>query len=311
MTIDKMTSKIILWVKVSRAEFFTASIIPVLVGTAVAFSAKGVFDPGLFLLALFTVVALHAGGNLTNEYFDHKSGNDWLSENPSPYSGGSQIIQTGQLASGAVLLAALTCFSIAGLLGLIIIIKTQSLLLLALGVFGILAGFFYTAGPVRLVYRGFGEIFIAIAFGICPVFGSYYVQTLKLDFVPLAPACIIAMLVFLILLINEFPDLKADAAVRKKTLPVRLGPGRAVWIYRVTLLATYIPAVIMLFSRQTFLAGLLYLLSLPAAIFALKNSDVNSLLNPTRYISNKLTILLHISAGVLISIGLTIPSLLK
>ena len=107
------------------------------------------------------------------------------------------------------------------LIGIVIYLITQSVVILILGAIGLLGGYFYTASLIRLGYRGAGEIIIAFLFGIGPVYGSYYLQAGIIDFAPLGPSIIISMLIFLVILINEFPDAEADAAVNKKTLVVR------------------------------------------------------------------------------------------
>jgi len=132
---------------------------------------------------------------------------------------------------------------------------TKSLFILILGVIGLLGGFFYTAPPIKLGYRCVGECVIALLFGLLPVFGSYYLQTGKIDILPLLPAAVVGVLIFLIILINEFPDLAADASVNKKTLIVSLGVPASVWIYRIVLISGFIFAAAMLIYRSMFFAG--------------------------------------------------------
>jgi 1,4-dihydroxy-2-naphthoate octaprenyltransferase len=190
----------------------------VLVGSALGYAASGSFSVGLFVLAGLAIMALHAGANVINDYFDHLSRNDWVNENPTPFSGGSRFIQKGLLSPRATLLAGLAYLAIGSGIGLLIVLLTRSLFILGIGVVGVLGGFFYTAGPVRLGYRGIGEVVIGFLFGILPVYGSYYLQARSIDLLPLLPALIVAVLIFLVILINEFPDLAADVTVRIKAL---------------------------------------------------------------------------------------------
>ena len=78
--------KISLWIKATRAPFFQASIIPVLVGTVMAYR-DGFFDLGLFILTIFAILGIHVGTNVSNDYFDHLSGNDEINLNFTPFSG--------------------------------------------------------------------------------------------------------------------------------------------------------------------------------------------------------------------------------
>ena len=98
--------KILLWIKATRAPFLQASIIPVLVGTVMAYR-DGFFDLGLFILSLVAIVGIHVGTNVSNDYFDHLSGNDAINLNFTPFSGGSRVIQEGLIAPRTILSVAL------------------------------------------------------------------------------------------------------------------------------------------------------------------------------------------------------------
>ena len=138
----KTQSKLTLWLKELRAPFFTASALPVIVGTAIAYSQTAQFNVILFILALFATVALHAGANIANDYFDHISGNDWLNDNKTPFSGGSRLIQQNLLTPGEVIVGAWIALFIGASIGLIIVILTKSFFLLLLGIIGLLADIF-------------------------------------------------------------------------------------------------------------------------------------------------------------------------
>jgi 1,4-dihydroxy-2-naphthoate octaprenyltransferase len=183
---------------------------------------------------------------------------------------------------------------------------------LTLGIIGILGGFFYTASPVRLSYRGAGEIVIAFLFGILPVYGSYFLQTKKIDILPLAPACLVAILIFLIILINEFPDRSADKAADKKTLVVLLGPQKAVTIYFVSLCLTYLIAILAALLQPQIRLGLLfYLLTVPIALAALRYLKTDALNEGGKLRPNKFTIILHLVAGLALTAGFIVAHLLN
>ena len=226
-----------------------------LVGSALGYSTTGSFHPLLFTLALVGIMVLHAGANITNDYFDHLSGNDWVNKNPTPFSGGRLFIQQGIMSPRATLLEALFLLTVGAAIGVVLVMLTQSTFILSLGLAGLLGGYFYTARPIQLGYRGMGEFVIAALFGLLPVYGSYYLQAGAIDAVPLVPAIIVSILIFLVILINEFPDLSADAAVNKKTLVVWLGVPVCVWICRIALVASFALATAMLFRRPTFVGG--------------------------------------------------------
>ena len=287
----------------SRPKFLTASAAPVLVGSALGYAVAGTFLPVHFVLALLGIMALQAGANMANDYFDHASRNDWVNENPTPFSGGSRFIQKGLLSPKSVLLGALVCLVAGAAVGVVLVLVTQSVFLLVLGLTGLLGGFFYTAPPIRLGYRTIGEPIIGLLFGVVPVFASYYLQTGRIDLVPILPGCIVGILVFLIILINEFPDLAADAAVDKNTFVVRFGVGPSIWIYRIALMAGFVCAAAMLTHRSMFFAGLLYLLILPLAIKDLKAANETELTTAGRFAANQLTILTHAAGSLALTAG--------
>ncbi|MBA7479770.1 1,4-dihydroxy-2-naphthoate octaprenyltransferase [subsurface metagenome] len=302
-------SKLIELFHASRPKFLVASVSPVLVGSCLGYAAVGSFNWPLFILALLGIMAIHSGANMANDYFDHLSGNDWANKNPTPFSGGSRFIQQGILSPKSVLLTALVALAVGSAVGVVIILLTESLFILILGLIGLLGGFFYTAPPVKLGYRCIGELVIALLFGLFPVYGSYYLQTEVIDAIPLLPAFIVGILIFLVILVNEFPDLKADAAANKRTLVVRLGVPASIWIYRTALVASFLIAAAMMVYRSMFFAGVLYLITLPIAVFAMKSANKDDLAKSGQYRASQATVLLHAVGSLALTLGFIITAL--
>ncbi len=320
MKFNLQHSKSVIFFLACRPKFLTASAAPVLVGSALGYAVTGHFQPTLFILALLAAMAIHAGANLANDYFDHLSGNDAANKNLTPFSGGSRFIQKGILSPKTILLESLIFLTIGSAAGLVIVLLTKSIFILTVGLIGLLGGFFYTAPPLRLGYRSVGEVVIAILFGPLPVYASCYLQTFIFDITPLLPACIVGLLIFLVILINEFPDLAADAAVNKKTLVVRYGIDAAVRIYRLALISSYILAIVAMFTppirdgqglthSRFFFAGLFYLLTLPIAVLAIKSANKNDLAKPGQYRTSQITVLLHAAGSLALAAGFIISAL--
>ena len=305
-------SKLITLFHASRPQFLVASAAPVLVGSCLGYATVGSFNWPLFILAMLGIMAIHSGANMANDYFDHLSGNDWANKNPTPFSGGSRYIQEGILSPKTILLTALVALTVGSALGVVIILLTRSVFILALGLVGLLGGFFYTAPPVKLGYRCVGEFVIALLFGLFPVYGSYYLQTQVIDTIPLLPALIVGILIFLVIFVNEFPDLQADAAVNKRTLVVRLGVPASIWIYRTALAASFLIAAVMMIyplMRLMFFAGLLYLITLPIAVRAMKFANKEDLAKPGQYRASQITVLLHAVGALALTIGFIVTAL--
>jgi len=278
----------------------------VLVGSCAALASGAAFHWPLFLLALVGIMALHAGANAVNDYCDHLSGNDWVNTNPTPFSGGRRFIQQGLLTPRATLATGLAFLGVGAAAGLVILAMTRSLFILGIGLAGILGALFYTAKPVQLAYRGIGEVVIALLFGLLPVYGSYMLQTRRIDAVPLGPALIVSALIFLVIFVNEFPDRRADAQVGRRTLVVRLGVPRCARLYRLALVCTYAVATGMLVQQATSWAGVLYLLTVPLAVPAWRAANTRALEAPGQWRANQLTIVLHTVGSLALALGLTL-----
>jgi 1,4-dihydroxy-2-naphthoate polyprenyltransferase len=299
------------WLREIRAPFLVASAIPVIVGSAAGYAACGHFRWAFFLSALTGAMLLHAGANVANDYFDHVSGNDAANHNLTPFSGGSRVIQQGLMTPRAVLAEAavlwLAGVSIGGALATLL----GSVFLWVLTAVGFAGGLLYTAPPVRLGYRGFGETAFAVIFGVLPVMGAFYLQTGEVAAWTLIPGGLLGVLVSLILLANEFPDEEADRATGKRTLVVLLGRERAARLYFVLLGGAYILAGIDAWQVVPMrLAGILFVATSPLLVVTLRFA-ARELPKPTgRFAANALTILLFVAAGLSLAAGFLISGFL-
>lgn len=215
----------------TRPKFFPASVAPVLVGSAWGFSAAGRFDWLVFALALFATVCVHAACNVLNDVGDESGGTDRQNEDRIyPYTGGSRFIQTGILSASDMARLGISLIALAALAGIgLIVIKGT--LVLYFGLAGITLGVLYSLGPIRLSALGIGETAVAVAFGIVPIAGAAWLQGAQIDTSLLLFAIPVSMWVAAILLINEVPDIAADRATGKRTLPVRIGLNGTALVY--------------------------------------------------------------------------------
>ena len=294
------------WIVAMRAPFFTASVIPVLVGTALAWNMTGRFDWFKFLLVLIGVPLFNAGTNLANDYYDHRTGNDEINVRTTPFSGGSRVIQKGEVPPRQMLSASFLFFGLGSIIGLYLNAVTPGNLILYLGLFGLVTGFFYTAAPVLIGYRGIGELVVGLDLGTLAIIGAYYVQAHSLNWSVFWISLPIGFLVAAILYINQFPDYDADKAVNKKHLVVRLGKRKAVYGYYLLIAATYLVIAGSVIFKMVTPFVLVSLLTLPiswGAVRILKsNYDKFTELIPAQ----AKTIQTHFLVGLLISVGLIV-----
>ncbi len=207
----------------TRPKFFPASVLPVVTGTAWGVYAAGGFDISLFLLALLATVCVHAASNVLNDVGDETIGTDRRNEQRIyPYTGGSRFIQTGILSQSRMARLGVGLLLIAALAGLALLLE-KGPTVLWFGLAGIALCVLYSLGPVKLSTLGLGEIAVAVGLGMLPVVGAAWLQGASIDTVLLLYALPVSAWVAAILLINEVPDIEADGACGKDTLPVRLG----------------------------------------------------------------------------------------
>lgn len=210
-----------LFLRTTRLPFISATAVPVLLGIAIA-ASDGAFTWWTALLTLIGAFFAHLGINVSNDIFDTLSGADDANVNPTQFSGGSRVAVYGLLTIRQLGVLSALLFAAAGLIGLFLVWVTGSLTLLWIGVAGVAVGLAYTMPPLKLVYRGLGEIAVFVGFGPIMLLGAYVVQTGRLAWEPLVASIPVGILVALILYVNEIPDRSGDAKAGKRTLPVRL-----------------------------------------------------------------------------------------
>jgi 1,4-dihydroxy-2-naphthoate octaprenyltransferase len=194
--------------------------------------ASGHVDGLLFFLALLAQVCVHAGGNVLKDFGDVSNGTDRLNaDRIYPYTGGSRFIQTGILVYTLMARLGVSLLLVAAGAGMLLVIARGPVIIL-FGLAGVLLGVIYSLGPMRLSALGLGETAVAVAFGILPVSGAAWLQGAPVQVELLLFSLPISAWVAAILLINEVPDIDADSASGKRTLPVRLGLAGTAWLYQ-------------------------------------------------------------------------------
>jgi len=215
----------------TRPAFFTASVLPVLVGTAWAGAALHRFDGWLFVFAIAATVFAHAATNVYNDVGDDIIGADADNDNRIyPYTGGSRFIQTGLLNRGEMTRIAVG-FALSALAIGVLLTVLRGFGVIGFGLAGLLLGLLYSLPGVQLSARGIGEAAVAVGLGVLPVLGAVWLQADAVDLGAVLISLPVSAWVAAILVINEVPDVEADRRAGKRTLVVRWGPGGAKVIY--------------------------------------------------------------------------------
>jgi 1,4-dihydroxy-2-naphthoate polyprenyltransferase len=289
--------------RTTRLPFLSATIVPVVLGIAIA-ARHGAFD---LLTAVLTIVGasfVQLGLNVANDVFDTAQGADDANLTPTKFSGGSRVIQYGLVSFRQMAGLATVLYVAAGLIGLVLLALRGSPALLAIGVVGFIVSIGYTAPPLKFVYRGLGEIAVAVGFGPLMLLGAYVVQTRgALSWEPFVASLPIALLVALILYVNEIPDRRGDARAGKRTLPVRLSQPTVIAIYQVAAVAAYAIVVGGVVVGQLPVPALLALLSAPLALQVSRGLAPNYD-NPYGLMAVMgINVKLHLYAGLLLFAG--------
>ena len=208
------------WLQACRVRSLAISSVAVLVGGGVALAER--HWSGRLVLAWLGAVALQAGTNLTNVYHNYKA----TRAGTFDPRGSSAVIRAGLLPADAVRRAGLACFA-AGVACGAVLAALAGWPILAVGIPGLLAGYFYAAPPVRLAYAALGVVTVFLCMGPAMVVGSYYAVTLHASAGAAAASVPVGLLAAAIMHTNDLRDHDTDVAFGKRTLATLLGPRGA------------------------------------------------------------------------------------
>lgn len=291
------------WLKAMRAPFFAASMIPVLVGAALAFHG-GRLQWDALGYGLLIVLSSHAGANLLNDYYD-AHGSDKLNQSPTPFSGGSRVIQDGLLTRKHCLYGSLLAYGISGFTALILAIFEENILIFLITFAGILLGVGYSCRWAYGMGRGWGEVAIGLSFGPLAVMGSYLLHTGDISEASILAGIPVGFLIMGVLVLNEIPDYPADLAAGKRNWVVRSGGGyRGVWIYLALIVLAYLTILGGVFLHILPIRVLISYSTIPLAIWIVIKIYQCRLQTPGMIPAMAGNIGLTLLTGILLSLGL-------
>jgi 1,4-dihydroxy-2-naphthoate octaprenyltransferase len=252
------------WLLGARPRTLPAAIVPVAVGTAASVQDGLGRDGGVIwwraAAALLVALALQIGTNYANDYSDGIRGTD------DDRAGPQRLVGSGLVAPELVKRAAFGWFGVAAVAGLALTIAVGPELLLV-GVASILAGWFYTGGSKPYGYRGLGEVFVFVFFGLVATVGSAYVQPRGWSGLAWLVAVPVGCLATALLVANNLRDIPTDQETGKQTLAVRLGDVRTRMLFATLLVLPFVLVGVAAIQRPW---ALLALGALPLAVKALK-----------------------------------------
>lgn len=205
----------------ARPKTLSAAVVPVVVATALVYHAQGRVDQWwISVCAVLSAMMIQIGTNFVNDALDFVKGAD-----KETRLGEARASQQGWFTHKMVLGMGLAFFALAIALGIPLVI-VGGWPIVAVGLVSVAMGYAYTGGPFPLAYRGFGDLFVILFFGLVAVGGVYY---LHMGHYPAAAAVAglqVGLLATVMIAINNLRDLDQDRLAGKRTLAVRLGPKR-------------------------------------------------------------------------------------
>ena len=288
-----------LWLAAIKPPMYSVAIIPITVGTAIAFAENQGFNSSIFFTFLGAAILIIAWLNLSNDVFDADTGIDINKAH-------SVVNLTGNKA--LVFWVSNFCLSL-GLAGIIAICWWQQdwtvLSLIGLCCF---LGYTYQGPPFRLGYLGLGEIICFFTFGPGAVSAAYYSQTQSFSLSVMAISSLIGISTSIILFCSHFHQVEDDLAAGKRSPIVRLGTATGAsllaWLTGSLFVINFVLVLLQYLSWLT----LLILVSLPFAYQLVRH--VQQYHNQPDKVKNCkfIAVNLHFASGIFLALGLVLST---
>lgn len=247
------------WILAIRPKTLPAAAAPVILGWSIAYTT-GSFHFMPAIAALVSAIMIQIGTNLVNDVVDFAKGAD-----TEERTGPTRVTQTGLLTSRQVWGGVWVIFGIAALAGAYLAWVSGWIVIL-IGLFSILAGIAYTAGPFPLAYIGLGDLFVMIFFGFVAVCGTVFVTSGAVPTLAWFGAAAAGALTVNILVVNNIRDIDTDRAAGRKNIAIVFGRKFAAWEYAAMLVLAYAVPPVLVCKGLAVPWVLLALLSLPRGI---------------------------------------------
>lgn len=291
-------SRLRAWKTAARPHTLPAAIVPVLVGGGLA-SGESAFRWDAFSWALVGALAIQIAANFANDASDARRGVDTEDRLGPP-----RMVALGIISPHRMWAATWLAIGIAGAAGVALTIIAGPWVLI-IGVASVIAMLGYVGGPLPYGYRGLGELFVFVFFGLVATVGSRYVHDMSAPLSAWLLAIPVGMLVTAILVANNYRDIDTDSSTGKRTLAVSLGRERTRILFMALVYGAF-PVIVVLAAAgwtplPTAFAGLLAPLArAPARIIATATEGA-------RLIEVlKLTARLHLVTGAVLAAGAAI-----
>lgn len=238
----------------ARPKTLLAGVIPPMVAYAYFLTSSKPSAAFYLLLAVLGALFIQLATNFFNDVIDHQKGADKKRVGPT------RVSAAGLVDIATVKKWAITCLALGALCGIPLIIR-GGWPFLVLGLISLYLTYGYTGGKVSLAYRGLGELFVFLFFGLFSVMGSYYLFALELNAGAAILASVFGLLATTFICINNLRDRETDMEVGKRTLATRF----SVPVYQAMILGTiFVPYLLLHYFRDLKMIYVVFLGLIPA-----------------------------------------------
>jgi 1,4-dihydroxy-2-naphthoate octaprenyltransferase len=259
-----MKEWLVTWFKAARAPFLVVSLLPALLGGAIA-AVQGPIHAGILIACVLGVVMAHSAADFIDDYFDYKKGN--LGNKEEQFHDSPLIDQ--KVTLNQVLIAIIICLAISLIAGVYVFLQV-GMPIVWMVLIGTFIVFFYTSPPVMLNYRGLGETAIFLAFGPMIVTGVYVALTGRFDWEPLLVSLVPGVFTMIVVLVSNTFDVHDDVKSAKRTFAVRFGQAAAVRLMGISSVIAYLAIIFGVLVGIISVWTLLVLLTIPLAYGTVK-----------------------------------------
>ncbi len=251
-------SRLTAWILAFRPKTLTAALIPIVVGSALASQHPHGWQLWVSVCALLSALFIQIATNLFNDAIDFKKGADNANR-----LGPKRVTQSGMIESRQVMWAGFFCLLLALGFGLPLVVR-GGWPIIGIGVVSLALAYAYTGGPFPLAYRGLGDLFVFVFFGLIAVSGVVYLQVGEWTLESFVAGAQVGLLSTVLIAINNYRDFEEDRKVGKLTLAARFG-GRFAQAEILLLLAVSYMLGLFWWTKSFEAAAWMPLLSLPVA----------------------------------------------
>jgi 1,4-dihydroxy-2-naphthoate octaprenyltransferase len=248
-----------------RPSFLVLTPVCVFLGLSTSLATQSSIDYFMGAVVLIGAIAAHISVNTLNEYHDFKSGLDLTTER-TPFSGGSGALPDHPELAGWVLIIGLASLAVTVVIGIYLVME-RGVQILPIGILGVVLVITYTQWLNR--YPFLCLIAPGLGFGVLIVVGTHVILTGGHSPLPWLVSLVPFFLINNLLLLNQYPDIEADAGVGRKTFPIAFGLHISNYVYALFMTAAY--TLILLYIVKGYISniGIISLIPMVFSLFAL------------------------------------------